>query len=310
MAKTNGRTSGHGGVAHESAQVQNRNDGSTDTPKTTVSTTINDETAQPTRRMRAGDAFTRWRTYHSWVSYDPRLSLVGDGPPVVLVPGLDGTGLLFYRQVERLAKHYRVATFRLRDNATDMHTLVHDLHAIVQQLGPVTMIGESFGGALSLSYTLAHPDHVDRLVVLNSFPYFSPQARLQLGYHLLKAMPWGMMGVVRKLTAFRMHSPHTSRTELATFHELMRNTTREGYLSRLAILRNYDVRGRLPELQRPVLFVAADRDHLVPAVQQARLMTSLVPKAALRILEGHGHICLIAPDVDLSQVLHEWEKGV
>jgi pimeloyl-ACP methyl ester carboxylesterase len=233
---------------------------------------------------------------------------VGSGPPIVLVPGLDGTGLLFYRQVERLASRHRVVTVRLRDEVTVMDTLVSDLHDVVRPLGaPVTLIGESFGGALSLSFALAHPALVRRLVIIISFPYFAPQARLRLGYHLLRATPWGMMRIVRQLTAFRMHSRHTHRTELRTFHELMRQTTREGYLSRLSILRSYDVRRRLPEITMPTLFLASDCDHLVPAVEQARLMASLVPGATLRILEGHGHVCLIAPDLDLAEILGDWE---
>jgi hypothetical protein len=31
-----------------------------------------------------------------------------------------------------------------------------------------------------------------------------------------------------------------------------------------------------------------------------------VPGSAMRILEGHGHICLIAPDLDLEQILSQW----
>jgi pimeloyl-ACP methyl ester carboxylesterase len=54
------------------------------------------------------------------------------------------------------------------------------------------------------------------------------------------------------------------------------------------------------------LFLAAERDHLVPAVEQARCMAERVPASVFRILEGHGHICLIAPDIDLAQILHEW----
>ena len=238
--------------------------------------------------------------------------MTGEGPPVVLVPGLDGTGLLFYRQVERLAPRHRVLTFRLRDNATSMDTLVSDLHDVISTFARdantsgITLVGESFGGALSLTFALEHPHLVNRLVIVNSFPYFAPQARLRLGYHLLKATPWGMMRIVRQLTAFRMHSPHTHRDELRKFHALMRQTTRAGYLSRLAILRSYDIRERLPELQTPTLFLAADRDHLVPAVEQAKLMASLAPRAQMRVLCGHGHVCLIAPDLDLSEILREW----
>jgi pimeloyl-ACP methyl ester carboxylesterase len=251
------------------------------------------------------------------VSYEPRVSITGEGAPVVLVPGLEGTGLLFYRQVACLATCHRVATFRLRDNAPSMATLVSDLHDVVVRLAgegnghgprPVTIVGESFGGALSLSFALEHPDLVDRLVIINSFPYFAPQGRLRLGYHLLRATPWRMMRLVRQLTAFRMHSRHTHRNEVRTFHELMRQTRREGYLSRLSILRSYDVRARLTELRMPTLFLASDCDHLVAAVDQARLMASLVPHSTMRMLRGHGHVCLIAPDVDLAEILSEWNS--
>jgi pimeloyl-ACP methyl ester carboxylesterase len=71
----------------------------------------------------------------------------------------------------------------------------------------------------------------------------------------------------------------------------------------------YDVRERLGEIRCPTLFLAAERDHLVPSVAQARLMAECVPSATLRVLTGHGHICLIAPDVDLCRILAEWKNG-
>lgn len=232
--------------------------------------------------------------------------------PLVLVPGLDGTGLLFYRQEPLLGRHWRVTTHQHRDSAVEMRELIEELDARVTQISGgqrVTLVGESFGGALSLSYALAHPDRVARLVILNSFPYFGPQARLWLGYHLMRATPWGVMRLVRQLTAWRMHSKHTGAGELRRFHLLMRATTREGYLSRLHMLRSYDVRSRLRELRVPVLYLAADNDNLVPSVEQATLMAALTPHATMRVLEGHGHICLIAPDLDLDQILEEWMRS-
>jgi pimeloyl-ACP methyl ester carboxylesterase len=229
--------------------------------------------------------------------------------PLILVPGLDGTGLLFYRQVPLLERRFSVSTHRLRDTAVHLDELVAELDARVLEAShgaPVTLVGESFGGALSLSYAIAHPERVSRLVILNSFPFFSPQARLWLGYHLLRRMPWGVMPLVRQLTAWRMHSRHTGRAELRRFHQMMRATTRQGYVSRLRMLREYDVREPLRELRIPALFLAADRDHLVPAVEQARLMSSLVPNGTMRVLEGHGHICLLAPDLDLCTIIEDW----
>ena len=228
--------------------------------------------------------------------------------PLVLVPGIDGTGLLFYRQVPLLEQRYTVTTTRLRDEVRAMDELVADLHASIESSsdGPVTLLGESFGGALVLSYALAHPERVSRLVILNSFAHFGSPARLWLGYHLLRATPWGMMRLVRQLNGRRMHSPGTDPDEIRRFHELMRQTTRAGYLSRLHILRDYDIRQELSAIQAPVLYLAADRDVLVPSVEQARLMTSLTPRARMRVLEGHGHSCLIAPDMNLAAILDEW----
>jgi 3-oxoadipate enol-lactonase len=242
--------------------------------------------------------------------YDPNVTITGEGPPLVLVPGIDGTGRLFHRQVPLLARRYRLATYALRDDARTMDVLVGDLAGVVDSLSPtgrgVIVVGESFGGTVALSFALARPKRVSALVVLNSFPRFLPQFRLELAIGALRAMPWQTMPVVRRLTAYRLHSRFTHRSEIRRFLELTRETTREGYLARLRILRSYDVRERLGEIQAPTLFLASERDHLVPAVEQARFMAERVPQATLRILHGHGHICLIAPNLDLGRILAEW----
>jgi pimeloyl-ACP methyl ester carboxylesterase len=87
-----------------------------------------------------------------------------------------------------------------------------------------------------------------------------------------------------------------------------RGTTRRGYLGRLRILTQYDVRDQLARIAVPTLFLAADRDHLIPSVEQATYMAARVPGAMLRVLTGHGHACLIAPDIDLAQLIAEWER--
>ena len=245
--------------------------------------------------------------------YDPRPSVHGAGEAVVLVPGMDGTGRLFYSQLPLLARSYRVATYALRDRAATMDVLVADLTRVLATVSATArraiVSGASFGGALAMSLALTHPERVGALVILNSFPYFAPQVRLRLAMLGLNAMPWGAMGLVRRLTASRMHSPHTHRQEIERFMQLTATANRDGYVNRLKLLTQYDVRHRLHELRAPTLFLAAERDHLVPSVAQARYMAARVPGSILRILAGHGHICLIAPDLDLWRILQEWGGG-
>ena len=246
--------------------------------------------------------------------YDERLSIRGQGTPLVLVPGMDGTGELFYRQLPLLERSFRVATYALRDSAWSMDDLVDDLSDVVERVAgagrAAIVLGESFGGTLALSFAIAHPDQVRALVILNSFPYFAPQARLKLALLALDIVPWGLMGVVRRLTAFRLHSPETHRHEIRRFIDLTRGATQEGYRNRLKVLTAYDVRDRLRDIRLPTLFLAAECDHLVPSLQQARFMVSRVPGASLRVLRRHGHICLIAPNLDLAHILSEWRSDL
>jgi pimeloyl-ACP methyl ester carboxylesterase len=246
--------------------------------------------------------------------YDPLIAMHGGGAPLVFVPGMDGTGRLFHRQVPLLATRYRVATYTLRDEADRMDVLVADLARVVRAVtpgeAPAVVVGESFGGAVAMSLALTHPELVRALVVLNSFPRFLPQFRLQLAIAALRLVPWQTMPLVRRLTAFRLHSRHTHRAEIRRFLEVTRETRRDGYLARLRILQQYDVRERLGALRMPTLFLASELDHLVPSVREGRYMAERVLGATLRVLTGHGHICMIAPDFDLERLLHDWRPDL
>ena len=133
---------------------------------------------------------------------------------------------------------------------------------------------------------------------------------LRIAIGALQVMPWSTMPLVRRLTAFRLHSRYTHRTEVRRFLELTRQTRRDGYIARLRILRRYDVRERLSALRVPTLFLASELDHLIPSVREGRYMAERVSGSTLRILTGHGHICLIAPNLDLEQLLREWRPDL
>lgn len=242
--------------------------------------------------------------------YDPRVCIHGQGSAVVLVPGINGSGELFYRQIPSLRQSYRVATYRLRDDAPTLSVLADDLARVIEEVAPAErraiVVGESFGGTVALTLALTHPERVSALLIVNSFPHFGSPFRLQLAIAGLRVLPWRAFGLMRQLTAFRLHSSHTRRPEVKRFIELTSRATRRGYLNRLKLLRDYDVRSRLHEVRHPTLFLAAEVDHLVSAVAQARYMADRVPASVLRVLAGHGHICLIAPDLDLAQILDGW----
>ncbi len=79
-------------------------------------------------------------------------------PLILLIPGLDGTGRFFDSQLDSLSQTYRPLPWAFRPRADfDFPDLVRELAPAVRNEAPgsVTVVGESFGGAVALHFVLA-----------------------------------------------------------------------------------------------------------------------------------------------------------
>ena len=97
----------------------------------------------------------------------------GAGPPVVLVHSAIADSSLWDAQVDALAPRfgvvrYDVAGFGRSPLRSGPFSHLADLHALVEHLdlGRASFIGNSMGGRIALEYALAHPEVVDRLVLV------------------------------------------------------------------------------------------------------------------------------------------------
>lgn len=240
-------------------------------------------------------------------------------PPIVLVPGIDGTGLLFYRQQPLLERRFETITFPLpsaEPAAMTMESLSEQLAEVVaaQSSGDPSagaiLLGESFGGALAMYTAIQRPEIVRGLVIVNSFPYLAQRLRLFVAPRLLRVLPWAAMPLVRRYTSTHLHSPHAHRDDIREFLDRARHIDRRSYIRRLEIIRGLDLRDQLHRIVAPTLFLAGDRDRLLPAVRLARYMHERVSRSDVSILEGYGHVCLIDRDLDLLALVAPWWDSV
>ncbi|HEX8473957.1 MAG TPA: alpha/beta hydrolase [Pyrinomonadaceae bacterium] len=234
----------------------------------------------------------------------------GSGPPLVYVSGLEGSGKLFYKQSDDLARDHTVITFPLRgDGRYSMEELVDDLHWVVRETGfeSVTVLGESFGGLLSMATALAHPRLFERMILVNTFPFFTQRAKIKLGVVLFSNLPYVFMKAHRTRAARRvLFSPDVQEEDRRLFREHTRVVPREGYVSRMRIIRDTDIRQRLHEIDVPTLVVAGTADRLLDSVGAAKLMVERLPRARLKLLEGTGHLALISQRVRVRDWLAEF----
>jgi 3-oxoadipate enol-lactonase len=235
----------------------------------------------------------------------------GSGPPFVYVSGLEGTGKLFYKQATDLARDHTVITFPLRGQGCyEMPQLVEDLAWVVRDAGfaRVTALGESFGGLLTMATALEHPDLFERMILVNTFPHFVQRLKIHLGCALFALLPYGFMKAHRTRTARHiLFSKDVSEEDRRLFSEHTRVVPHEGYISRLRIIRDMDLRPRLKEINIPALVVAGTADRLLDSVAAAKLIAASLPQARLKLLEGTGHVALLAGRVRVRDWLGEFE---
>jgi pimeloyl-ACP methyl ester carboxylesterase len=103
----------------------------------------------------------------------------GEGPLVVLLHGFPDYHYTWRDQMPALAKHFQVVALDLRGyNKSDkpegvenyaMDKLIADVAAVLKHFKQkkAVIVGHDWGGAIAWGFATAHPEQVDRLVILN-----------------------------------------------------------------------------------------------------------------------------------------------
>ncbi len=82
----------------------------------------------------------------------------------------------------------------------------------------------------------------------------------------------------------------------------------EGYISRMRIIRDTDLRERLPDISVPTLVVAGTHDRLLNAERAAKIIAGAIPRSRLKLLEGTGHLAIVSGRVRVRDWLSEFES--
>lgn len=112
------------------------------------------------------------------------VSVTGQGPDVVLIPGLATPGEVWDATVKHLAPTHRVhvigvAGFGTADggpNKADgdmLPALVAEVVQYVAELKRPSLVGHSLGGLIALEVAAANPDAISRVLIIDALPFYS-----------------------------------------------------------------------------------------------------------------------------------------
>lgn len=229
----------------------------------------------------------------------------GSGAGVVYVPGIDGTGELLLGTAARLEEDFRLLRFHYlaegeASPATDSYAnLAASIAEGVRARGMerCVVVCESFGGAVGLQLALDHPQLVRGLIVVNSFAHYPSPNRLAWSMRLAPHLPRSLFNFGRRWLAPRSLFGHRREADaVARFRALPGAFFDAGYIRRLAMIAELDLRPRLREVAQPVALYASSSDRIVPSTTSMAALHAALPDSTLEVIEGAGHMVLPLSD--------------
>lgn len=228
-------------------------------------------------------------------------------PLALLIQGLDGTGMLYYRQLDALSARYRVLPWQFGTKAAfELADLTRDIgdETCGEPVRSILLVGESFGGLVALDYALCYPERVRHLVLVNAFPYYRRRMRIRLAqvFYPLQAFK-----VVERLKTYlvdrTLQGEGIMIEDRERFREIVRHVHAASFRRRLELVKEIDLRPRLSEVQVQTTLLASGKDKVVPSVKEAHFMAARIPGSQVHEFPNAGHALLLTPGVCLADLI-------
>jgi pimeloyl-ACP methyl ester carboxylesterase len=247
---------------------------------------------------------------------------VGQGPPLVLVPGIQGRWEWMRPTVAALARDFRVLTFTLAGERTSRHAFdpalgfdnfVVQLDRVLDEAGVESafLCGVSYGGLVALRYAAERPHRVRGLVLASALaPGYAPDARAR--FYMRRPtllLPLFAVDAIRRsrpevTAALPRWSARTSFRARQLWLAARAPATPRRMRDRLRLLDSIDFHAVAAHVGTPTLVVTGDPglDRVVPVEDTLRYAT-LLPHAEVARLPRTGHLGLVTRPDDFARLL-------
>lgn len=241
----------------------------------------------------------------------------GEGEPLFLVHGFGATKEDWIAQFDVLAKHFKVVRFDNRgagesdrpDEPYEMDMFADDIAGLMDHLeiNKAHVIGWSLGGMIVQTFVLKYPERVKKVVLINTLPKWPGDEQ---GIEMYKNSQiekynkkmedpkdaffiGAKMSYSRKFRKKMEENPDKEFYGLFSAQDLIditaENPSRPQDIKNQAhALANYDVYDDLPDIDKEVLILAAEKDRQTPKIMN-EMIQKQIPNSKLAVFEKVGH---------------------
>lgn len=215
-----------------------------------------------------------------------------DTPTLVLLPGMDGTGLLFDSFIQAMGESFPLKTITHPENEPLGYGELESLVMDSLPAGPYVLLGESFSGPIAIALAASLPARIKGLILCCTFarnPHPSLAAlRGVLPILLVHALPTGLLGY------FLLGGFSTADLRNSLDQALARIST-PVLKTRLQAVLDVDVSSRLPAIGIPTLYLRAAHDRAVPRNASA-LVAKALPETRIVELDAPHFLLQTRPE--------------
>ena len=246
---------------------------------------------------------------------------IGTGPPLVLIPGLQGRWEWMRPTVNALARTFRVLSFTLAgdwgsrvrfDDRLGFDNFTVQIDRVMEEAGvdAADLCGVSYGGLIALRYAALRPERVRRLVLASALP---PDYELDERYNFYRRAPILLMPVFA-LTSARRASPElraalpTLRARLGMLPQALRviaaPVSPAHMKRRMELIRTVDFVSDAGHVRAPALAITGEPglDRTVP-VQLTRRYLECLPGTEHVVLDRTGHMGTVTRPVEFASIV-------
>lgn len=244
---------------------------------------------------------------------------VGSGPPLVLVPGIQGRWEWMLPAVKALSRRHRVLSFSLGE-IQEFDDWVARIDDVLARAGEPSAViaGVSFGGVIAVHYAASRPARTDALVLVST-P--APACRLDdwtdwFVRHPRLALPLfsarGLVRLVPEILVARRSWAQRLRLAVEYGYRVLRAPISPPQMARyVRAWQRVDLSGDCARVQAPTLVITGE-PHLDRVVQVRTSLEYLdrIDGAQYAKLSDTGHVGLIAkPDLFAAAIDTFLDRG-
>jgi pimeloyl-ACP methyl ester carboxylesterase len=246
---------------------------------------------------------------------------VGSGPPIVIVPGIQGRWEWMKPAVDALATRCRVITFSLADEPTcggrfdearGFESYVDQIrHAMDQaEVETAAVCGVSYGGLIAAAFASRHPERVSSLVLVSALPPdWAPDARVRFYLRApVLLSPLFLVGSLRMYREIAAASdgvlPGMAAGARHAINALTHMFSPARMARRVHLLERVKLNRELEPMAVPTLVMTGEEslDRVVPT-RMTEAYLRIWPHAQRATLQRTGHLGLITRPRDFAAVV-------